>query len=153
MCLRKIGQQLCSFLWEVGTCNPDQIQISTSLHFRAFIDLLSLTCLFLFSCLSSVKIENLCMIPGQMKNYQTGTIKLLLMSHEELPQVAFLVCWHYRAGCKDSDLAPDDLRTIRTSLYGLIKYFLSKGGTHEEIQSIVGYIAATSDEEQVSNMS
>uniref|UniRef100_H0ZHC0 Neurobeachin like 1 n=1 Tax=Taeniopygia guttata TaxID=59729 RepID=H0ZHC0_TAEGU len=50
------------------------------------------------------------------------------------------------------DLAPDDLRTIRTSLYGLIKYFLSKGGTHEEIQSIVGYIAATSDEEQVCNM-
>uniref|UniRef100_A0A8D2QND8 Neurobeachin like 1 n=1 Tax=Zosterops lateralis melanops TaxID=1220523 RepID=A0A8D2QND8_ZOSLA len=48
-------------------------------------------------------------------------------------------------------LAPDDLRTIRTSLYGLIKYFLSKGGTHEEIQSIVGYIAATSDEEQVSS--
>uniref|UniRef100_A0A8C9EZQ3 Neurobeachin like 1 n=1 Tax=Pavo cristatus TaxID=9049 RepID=A0A8C9EZQ3_PAVCR len=52
-------------------------------------------------------------------------------------------------GCKDSDLAPDDLRTIRTSLYGLIKYFLSKGGTHEEIQSIVGYIAATSEEEQL----
>uniref|UniRef100_A0A8B9MF38 Neurobeachin like 1 n=1 Tax=Accipiter nisus TaxID=211598 RepID=A0A8B9MF38_9AVES len=50
------------------------------------------------------------------------------------------------------DLAPDDLRTIRTSLYGLIKYFLSKGGTHEEIQSIIGYIAATSEEEQVSNM-
>uniref|UniRef100_A0A8C3U3K4 Neurobeachin-like protein 2 n=1 Tax=Catharus ustulatus TaxID=91951 RepID=A0A8C3U3K4_CATUS len=47
------------------------------------------------------------------------------------------------------DLAPDDLRTIRTSLYGLIKYFLSKGGSHEEIQSIVGYIAATSDEEQL----
>uniref|UniRef100_A0A8B9M8J7 Neurobeachin-like protein 2 n=1 Tax=Accipiter nisus TaxID=211598 RepID=A0A8B9M8J7_9AVES len=47
------------------------------------------------------------------------------------------------------DLAPDDLRTIRTSLYGLIKYFLSKGGTHEEIQSIIGYIAATSEEEQL----
>uniref|UniRef100_A0A663DUA2 Neurobeachin like 1 n=1 Tax=Aquila chrysaetos chrysaetos TaxID=223781 RepID=A0A663DUA2_AQUCH len=59
---------------------------------------------------------------------------------------------YYGSGCKDSDLAPDDLRTIRTSLYGLIKYFLSKGGTHEEIQSIVGYIAATSEEEQVSNM-
>ncbi|POI31632.1 hypothetical protein CIB84_004617, partial [Bambusicola thoracicus] len=54
-----------------------------------------------------------------------------------------------KSGCKDSDLAPDDLRTIRTSLYGLIKYFLSKGGTHEEIQSIVGYIAATSEEEQI----
>ncbi|KAF2987476.1 hypothetical protein EK904_002517 [Melospiza melodia maxima] len=56
---------------------------------------------------------------------------------------------YYGTGCKDGDLAPDDLRTIRTSLYGLIKYFLSKGGTHEEIQSIVGYIAATSDEEQL----
>uniref|UniRef100_A0A8B9BTD5 Neurobeachin-like protein 2 n=1 Tax=Anser brachyrhynchus TaxID=132585 RepID=A0A8B9BTD5_9AVES len=56
---------------------------------------------------------------------------------------------YYGSGCKDSDLAPDDLRTIRTSLYGLIKYFLSKGGTHEEIQSIIGYIAATSEEEQL----
>ncbi|OXB76885.1 UNVERIFIED_CONTAM: hypothetical protein H355_002578 [Colinus virginianus] len=54
-----------------------------------------------------------------------------------------------KSGCKNSDLAPDDLRTIRTSLYGLIKYFLSKGGTHEEIQSIVGYIAATNEEEQI----
>lgn len=58
----------------------------------------------------------------------------------------------YRSGCKHSDLAHDDLRTIRTSLYGLIRYFLSKGGTHEEIQSIIGYIAATNEEEQVSKM-
>uniref|UniRef100_A0A803Y3X5 Neurobeachin-like protein 2 n=1 Tax=Meleagris gallopavo TaxID=9103 RepID=A0A803Y3X5_MELGA len=56
---------------------------------------------------------------------------------------------YYGSGSKDSDLTPDDLRTIQTSLYGLIKYFLSKGGTHEEIQSIVGYIAATSEEEQL----
>ncbi|XP_010218713.1 PREDICTED: neurobeachin-like protein 1 [Tinamus guttatus] len=56
---------------------------------------------------------------------------------------------YYGSGYKDSDLAPDDLRTIRTSLYGLIKYFLSKGGTHEEIQSIIAYIAATSEEEQL----
>ncbi|XP_062434599.1 neurobeachin-like protein 1 isoform X1 [Rhea pennata] len=56
---------------------------------------------------------------------------------------------YYGSGCKDSDLTPDDLKTIRTSLYGLIKYFLSKGGTHEEIQSIIGYIAATSEEEQL----
>uniref|UniRef100_A0A670IP21 Neurobeachin-like protein 2 n=1 Tax=Podarcis muralis TaxID=64176 RepID=A0A670IP21_PODMU len=52
-------------------------------------------------------------------------------------------------GSKDSDLAPDDLKTIRTSLYGLIKYFLSKGGAHEEVQSIMGYIAAINDEEQL----
>uniref|UniRef100_A0A674JLI8 Neurobeachin-like protein 2 n=1 Tax=Terrapene triunguis TaxID=2587831 RepID=A0A674JLI8_9SAUR len=56
---------------------------------------------------------------------------------------------YYGSGCKDSDLAPDDLRTIQTFLYGLIKYFLSKGGTHEEIQSIMGYIAVTSEEEQL----
>uniref|UniRef100_F1SHE6 Cytochrome P450 family 20 subfamily A member 1 n=1 Tax=Sus scrofa TaxID=9823 RepID=F1SHE6_PIG len=47
------------------------------------------------------------------------------------------------------ELSLDDIRTIRTSLYGLIKYFLCKGGTHEEIQSIVGYIAAISEEEQL----
>ncbi|XP_019409295.1 PREDICTED: neurobeachin-like protein 1 isoform X2 [Crocodylus porosus] len=54
---------------------------------------------------------------------------------------------YYGSGYEDSDLAPDDLRTIRTSLFGLIKYFLSKGGAHEEIQSIMGYIAATNEEE------
>nr|XP_056717431.1 neurobeachin-like protein 1 [Euleptes europaea] len=57
--------------------------------------------------------------------------------------------FYYGSGCKDSELTLDDLRTIRTSLYGLIKYFLSKGGTHEEVQSIMGYIAAINDEEQL----
>ncbi|XP_028924584.1 neurobeachin-like protein 1 isoform X1 [Ornithorhynchus anatinus] len=56
---------------------------------------------------------------------------------------------YYGSVCKENELSPDDIRTIRTSLYGLIKYFLSKGGTHEEIQSIMGYIAATSEEEQL----
>ncbi|XP_060137891.1 neurobeachin-like protein 1 [Zootoca vivipara] len=56
---------------------------------------------------------------------------------------------YYGNSSKDSDLAPDDLKTIRTSLYGLIKYFLSKGGAHEEVQSIMGYIAAINDEEQL----
>ncbi|CAI9594080.1 unnamed protein product, partial [Staurois parvus] len=50
---------------------------------------------------------------------------------------------------KETSLAPEDLTTIRASLFGLIKYFLSKGGTQEEIQSIIGYIAATSDEQQL----
>ncbi|XP_063788663.1 neurobeachin-like protein 1 isoform X2 [Pseudophryne corroboree] len=50
---------------------------------------------------------------------------------------------------KESSLPLEDLTTIRASLYGLIRYFLSKGGTQEEIQSIVGYIAATGDEEQL----
>uniref|UniRef100_A0A8D1SIS5 Cytochrome P450 family 20 subfamily A member 1 n=1 Tax=Sus scrofa TaxID=9823 RepID=A0A8D1SIS5_PIG len=56
---------------------------------------------------------------------------------------------YYGSDCKYNELSLDDIRTIRTSLYGLIKYFLCKGGTHEEIQSIVGYIAAISEEEQL----
>ncbi|XP_069839468.1 neurobeachin-like protein 1 isoform X4 [Dendropsophus ebraccatus] len=50
---------------------------------------------------------------------------------------------------KENSLSSEDLATIRISLFGLIRYFLSKGGTHEEIQSVIGYIAATSDEEQL----
>ncbi|XP_012510487.1 PREDICTED: neurobeachin-like protein 1 [Propithecus coquereli] len=53
------------------------------------------------------------------------------------------------SGCKYNELSLDDIRTLRTSLYGLIKYFLCKGGTHEEIQSIMGYIAATNEEDQL----
>uniref|UniRef100_A0A2K6LW53 Neurobeachin like 1 n=1 Tax=Rhinopithecus bieti TaxID=61621 RepID=A0A2K6LW53_RHIBE len=56
---------------------------------------------------------------------------------------------YYGNGCKYNELSLDDIRTIRTSLYGLIKYFLCKGGSHEEIQSIMGYIAATNEEEQL----
>uniref|UniRef100_G1P9B6 Neurobeachin like 1 n=1 Tax=Myotis lucifugus TaxID=59463 RepID=G1P9B6_MYOLU len=56
---------------------------------------------------------------------------------------------YYGSDCKYSELSLDDIRTIRTSLYGLIKYFLCKGGTHEEIQSIMGYIAAINEEEQL----
>ncbi|MBZ3888746.1 Neurobeachin-like protein 1 [Sciurus carolinensis] len=56
---------------------------------------------------------------------------------------------YYGSSCKYNELSLDDIRTIRTSLYGLIKYFLCKGGTHEEIQSIMCYIAATNEEEQI----
>ncbi|XP_077874001.1 neurobeachin-like protein 1 isoform X2 [Ictidomys tridecemlineatus] len=56
---------------------------------------------------------------------------------------------YYGSSCKCHELSLDDIRTIRTSLYGLIKYFLCKGGTHEEIQSIMCYIAATNEEEQL----
>ncbi|XP_033620440.1 neurobeachin-like protein 1 isoform X2 [Fukomys damarensis] len=56
---------------------------------------------------------------------------------------------YYGSGCKYNELSLDDIRTIRSSLYGLIKYFLCKGGTHDEIQSIMGYIAATNEEEQL----
>lgn len=50
---------------------------------------------------------------------------------------------------KDSDLSEDDVRTIRASLCSLIKYYISKGMSQEEMQSILGYIAAIGDEDQV----
>lgn len=46
-------------------------------------------------------------------------------------------------------MSEDDVRTIRASLCGLLKYYISKGTSQEEIQSILGYIAAIGDEEQV----
>ncbi|KAM8904058.1 neurobeachin-like protein 1 isoform 2-T3 [Spinachia spinachia] len=53
---------------------------------------------------------------------------------------------------KESDLSEDDVRTIRASLCGLIKYYISKGMSQEEMQSILGYIAAIGDEEQLCAM-
>uniref|UniRef100_A0A7N6A220 Neurobeachin-like protein 2 n=1 Tax=Anabas testudineus TaxID=64144 RepID=A0A7N6A220_ANATE len=47
------------------------------------------------------------------------------------------------------DLTEDDICTIRASLYGLIKYYISKGMSHEEMHSILRYIAAIGDEDQV----
>lgn len=50
---------------------------------------------------------------------------------------------------KESDLSEDDIKTIRASLYGLVKYYISKGLSLEEMNSILGYVAAIGDEEQV----
>uniref|UniRef100_H3B2H2 Neurobeachin-like protein 2 n=1 Tax=Latimeria chalumnae TaxID=7897 RepID=H3B2H2_LATCH len=56
---------------------------------------------------------------------------------------------YYGSFSKETELPAEDIRTIRASLYGLIKYFVSKDVTHEEVQSIIGYIAAINDEEQL----
>ncbi|TKS66257.1 Neurobeachin-like protein 1 [Collichthys lucidus] len=50
---------------------------------------------------------------------------------------------------KEGDLSEDDIRTIRASLCGLIKYYISKGMSQEEMHSILGYIAAIGDEDQL----
>ncbi|XP_054646367.1 neurobeachin-like protein 1 isoform X2 [Dunckerocampus dactyliophorus] len=50
---------------------------------------------------------------------------------------------------KDCDLSEDDIRTIRMSLCGLVKYYISKGMSQEEMHSIMGYIAAIGDEDQI----
>ncbi|KAJ8389791.1 hypothetical protein AAFF_G00114970 [Aldrovandia affinis] len=50
---------------------------------------------------------------------------------------------------RDGDLSEDDVRTIRASLCGLLKYYISKGVAQDELQSILGYMAAIGDEEQL----
>ncbi|KAM3585663.1 uncharacterized protein V6R79_023778 [Siganus canaliculatus] len=50
---------------------------------------------------------------------------------------------------KEGDLTEDDIRTIRASLFGLVKYYISKGMSQEEMHSILGYIAAIGDEDQL----
>ncbi|CAG01002.1 unnamed protein product, partial [Tetraodon nigroviridis] len=50
---------------------------------------------------------------------------------------------------KESDLSEDDIRTVRASLYSLIKYYITKGMSHPEMLSILGYIAAIGDEDQL----
>ncbi|XP_067349895.1 neurobeachin-like protein 1 isoform X4 [Channa argus] len=50
---------------------------------------------------------------------------------------------------KDSEVSEDDIRTIRASLFGLIKYYISKGMSQEEMHSILGFIAAIGDEDQL----
>ncbi|CAN9498147.1 unnamed protein product [Ophioblennius macclurei] len=50
---------------------------------------------------------------------------------------------------KDSDLSEDDVRTVRASLCSLIKYYISKGMSQEETHSILGYIAAIGEEDQL----
>uniref|UniRef100_A0A8C7QUF1 Neurobeachin-like protein 2 n=1 Tax=Oncorhynchus mykiss TaxID=8022 RepID=A0A8C7QUF1_ONCMY len=50
---------------------------------------------------------------------------------------------------QNGDISEDDNQTIRSSLCGLLKYYISKGMTQEEMHSILGYIAAIGDEEQL----
>ncbi|XP_028256538.1 neurobeachin-like protein 1 isoform X2 [Parambassis ranga] len=57
--------------------------------------------------------------------------------------------YYGKSANKESDLSEDDIRTIRASLCGLIKYYISKGMSQEEMHSLLGYIAAIGDEDQL----
>uniref|UniRef100_A0AAZ3PC80 Neurobeachin-like protein 2 n=1 Tax=Oncorhynchus tshawytscha TaxID=74940 RepID=A0AAZ3PC80_ONCTS len=56
---------------------------------------------------------------------------------------------YYGSICYMRYISEDDNQTIRSSLCGLLKYYISKGMTQEEMHSILGYIAAIGDEEQL----
>nr|XP_023698354.1 neurobeachin-like protein 1 isoform X3 [Paramormyrops kingsleyae] len=59
---------------------------------------------------------------------------------------------YYGNSSPDTDMSEDDLRTIRASLCGLLKYYISKGVDQEELHSMLGYIAAIGSEEQLCEM-
>ncbi|KAJ3584809.1 hypothetical protein NHX12_015304, partial [Muraenolepis orangiensis] len=57
-----------------------------------------------------------------------------------------------RSSCRESDMSEDDVRSVRASLCGLLKYYIGKGMSQEETHSILGYVAAIGDEEQLCSL-
>uniref|UniRef100_A0A8C4XCF7 Neurobeachin-like protein 2 n=1 Tax=Erpetoichthys calabaricus TaxID=27687 RepID=A0A8C4XCF7_ERPCA len=55
----------------------------------------------------------------------------------------------YYGAEKEGTVPADDVRTVQTSLFSLVKDFLSKGVTNEELQFALSYATAVGDEQQV----
>ncbi|KAJ7322077.1 hypothetical protein JRQ81_018364, partial [Phrynocephalus forsythii] len=58
----------------------------------------------------------------------------------------------YYGICKEKPLATDDIRTVQNSLFSLVKDFLSRSFSPEEMQSTMNYLAAVNEEHQVCGM-
>lgn len=52
---------------------------------------------------------------------------------------------------KEKPVATDDIKTVQTSLFSLIKDFFCRNFSPEEMQSTLSYLAAVNDEQQVGN--
>ncbi|XP_064410109.1 neurobeachin-like protein 2 [Latimeria chalumnae] len=55
---------------------------------------------------------------------------------------------HYGAQ-KENQITADDVKTVQTSLFSLVKDFLSKSISSEEVQCVISYAGAVNDEDQV----
>uniref|UniRef100_A0A8D2Q5N4 Neurobeachin-like protein 2 n=1 Tax=Varanus komodoensis TaxID=61221 RepID=A0A8D2Q5N4_VARKO len=55
----------------------------------------------------------------------------------------------YYGSCKEKPVATDDIRTVQTSLFSLIKDFFCRSFSTDEMQSTLNYLAAVNDEHQV----
>ncbi|XP_042328517.1 neurobeachin-like protein 2 isoform X2 [Sceloporus undulatus] len=58
----------------------------------------------------------------------------------------------YYGMCKEKPIATDDIRTVQTSLFSLVKDFLCRTFSTEEMQSTLNYLAAVNEEHQVCGM-
>ncbi|XP_061652888.1 neurobeachin-like protein 1 isoform X2 [Phyllopteryx taeniolatus] len=85
--------------------------------------------------------------------YMTTVIKDNRKQFRKKYGVQFLLdsirLYYGKTSNKESGLSDDDILNIRISLYDLIKYYISKGMSQEEMHSIIGYIAAIGDEDQI----
>nr|XP_032813242.1 neurobeachin-like protein 1 isoform X1 [Petromyzon marinus] len=52
-------------------------------------------------------------------------------------------------GSRSSELCADDLRVIRAAIFGLIKYYITKEVSSDEVQSIINFLASVGEEEQI----
>ncbi|XP_053116915.1 neurobeachin-like protein 2 isoform X2 [Hemicordylus capensis] len=55
----------------------------------------------------------------------------------------------YYGTYKEKPVATDDIRTVQTSLFSLVKDFFCRSFSNEEMQSTLNYLAAVNDEHQV----
>ncbi|XP_061443028.1 LOW QUALITY PROTEIN: neurobeachin-like protein 2 [Rhineura floridana] len=58
----------------------------------------------------------------------------------------------YYGAYKEKPIATDDIKTVQTSLFSLIKEFFCKNFSTDEMQSTLNYLAAVNDEHQVCGM-
>ncbi|XP_029444090.1 neurobeachin-like protein 2 isoform X2 [Rhinatrema bivittatum] len=55
----------------------------------------------------------------------------------------------YYGAQKENQITADDVKTVQTTLFSLVKDFLSKNFSSEDLQSIMSYLTAVKDEDQV----
>ncbi|NWJ10578.1 NBEL2 protein, partial [Crypturellus undulatus] len=57
--------------------------------------------------------------------------------------------WTYYGTPKEKPMASDNVKTVQTSLFSLVKDFFCRSFSTEEMQSLLSYVAAAQDEQQV----
>lgn len=50
---------------------------------------------------------------------------------------------------REKTAATDDIKTVQTSLFSLVKDFFCRSFSGEEMQSLLSYVAGSQDEQQV----
>lgn len=65
-----------------------------------------------------------------------------------VPRGHLHVCLSIRTS-REKTTATDDIKTVQTSLFSLVKDFFCRSFSGEEMQSLLSYVAGAQDEQQV----